>query len=274
MKIVTRITDLDHPAGVTTGFVATMGGFHAGHLQLMKTARSESDRVVVSLFVNPTQFGAGEDFERYPRNLDRDAQLAENLGVDILFAPTTTEIYPRPGTSIHVPVVTKLWEGAHRPGHFEGVATVVCKLFNIVRPTTAYFGLKDLQQCQVITRMNEDLNLPVSISLQPTVREEDGLAMSSRNAYLTESERTLAPLLYQQLSANVDAIKGGNLSQDDMEDLLRHSKSILESSGFRVDYFELIELESMHATRLISKAGALIAAAHIGKTRLIDNHLL
>ena len=274
MKIVTSIVDLDHPAGVTTGFVPTMGGFHAGHLQLMKTARRECDRVVVSLFVNPTQFGVGEDFERYPRNLEADAKLAESTGVDVLFAPDTSQIYPRPGTTIHVPMVTKLWEGAHRPGHFEGVATVVCKLFNIVRPTTAYFGLKDLQQCQVITRMSEDLNLPLNVSLQPTVREEDGLAMSSRNAYLTSGERTLAPLLYQQLTICAQALKEGSRSPDDIEDLLRHSKSILESSGFRVDYFELIELESMHSTRNTSKASALVAAAHIGKTRLIDNVLL
>lgn len=251
-----------------------MGGFHAGHLQLMKTARLECENVVVSLFVNPTQFGVGEDFERYPRDLETDAKLAESVGVDVLFAPSTSDIYPRPGTTIHVPVVTKLWEGAHRPGHFEGVATVVCKLFNIVRPTTAYFGLKDLQQCQVITRMTEDLNLPLNISLQPTVREEDGLAMSSRNAYLTDGERTLAPLLYEQLSACAVKIKSEDVSSEGIEDLLRHSKSILESSGFKVDYFELIELESMHSTRYTAKAGALVAAAHIGKTRLIDNVLL
>ena len=274
MKIVTTIAELDHPSGVTTGLVPTMGGFHRGHLQLMETARAECERVVVSLFVNPTQFGAGEDFERYPRDLARDAALAENSGVDVLFAPATQEIYPRPGTTIHVPDVTRYWEGASRPGHFEGVATVVCKLFNIVRPTTAYFGLKDLQQCRVIVRMKEDLNLPLNISLQPTVRESDGLALSSRNVYLTEGERALAPSLYARLAECADQIRGGSPSKDDLENILRHAKSQLEAVGFRVDYFELIELESMHSTRTISHPCAIVTAAHIGKTRLIDNVLL
>jgi len=248
-----------------------MGGFHEGHLQLMRTARTECDRVVVSLFVNPTQFGEGEDFERYPRDLDRDAGLAESVGVDVLFAPTVEEIYPRPGSTIHVPVVSKLWEGAHRPGHFEGVATVVCKLFNMVRPEVAYFGLKDLQQCLVITRMVEDLNIPIRLSLQPTVRESDGLALSSRNAYLTKEERSLAPSLYKHLTACKDLLKASKLTHDEVDEALKHAKFQLEDEGFRADYFELIDLESAHSIRSIAMPCAIIAAAKLGKTRLIDN---
>jgi pantoate--beta-alanine ligase len=274
LKIVTRIADLEHPAGLTTGLVPTMGGFHDGHLQLMRTARTECDRVVVSLFVNPTQFGAGEDYERYPRDRERDAGLAEQAGVDILFAPGVDDIYPRPGTSIHVPMVTTLWEGAIRPVHFAGVATVVCKLFNIVRPEIAYFGLKDLQQCLVISRMVEDLNIPVRISLQPTVREADGLALSSRNAYLTEEERQLAPLLYDRLSACNELLRSDGLSHDEVGEALRHARTALEDAGFRVDYFELIDLETTHLVRSHAKPCALIAAARLGKTRLIDNILV
>jgi pantoate--beta-alanine ligase len=251
-----------------------MGGFHDGHLQLMKTARAERDLVVVSLFVNPTQFGPSEDFERYPRDRDKDAALAKKVGVDILFAPEVGEIYPRPGTTVHVPVVSTHWEGASRPGHFAGVATVVCKLFNIVRPEVAYFGLKDLQQCLVISRMVEDLNIPVRVSLQPTVREADGLALSSRNVYLTEEERQLGPLIFQQLTACKQLLHSSILTHDQIDEALKQSKVKLEDAGFRVDYFELIELATAHSTRSTSMPTALIAAAQLGKTRLIDNILL
>ena len=251
-----------------------MGGYHEGHLQLMRTARAECDRVVVSLFVNPTQFGAGEDFARYPRDLKRDAQLAEQVGVDLLFVPAVEEMYPRAGTMVHVPLVTTHWEGAARPGHFEGVATIVCKLFNIVGPDVAYFGLKDLQQCRVITRMVEDLDMRLSISLQPTVRESDGLAMSSRNAYLTEEERELAPMVFQQLTLSKQMLKSAKMGGDQVEEVLRHSRSTLEDSGFRVDYFELIDLETTQPLRSVGMECALVVAAKLGKTRLIDNVLL
>ena len=274
MQIVHVISDLPHPANQTVGFVPTMGGFHEGHLSLMRTAKAECGFVVASLFVNPTQFGAGEDFERYPRNLERDAEMAQAAGVDILFAPTTDEMYPRRGTTIHVPAVTTLWEGASRPGHFEGVATIVCKLFNVVRPNVAYFGLKDLQQCLVISRMTADLNLPVTVSLQPTVRESDGLALSSRNMYLIESERAIAPELQRQLISSALALKDNNLSSEEVEVQLRHAKSSLEAVGFRVDYFELIDLSSTHSTHSAREGSALIAAAYLGKTRLIDNIIL
>ena len=250
-----------------------MGAFHEGHLDLMRAARRETDRVVVSLFVNPTQFGQGEDFDRYPRNLDRDIALADEVGVDILFAPSTHEIYPRAATTIHVPEVTELWEGSVRPTHFAGVATVVCKLFNIVRPSIAYFGVKDLQQCLVIQRMVEDLNIPVIFSRQPTTRENDGLAMSSRNVYLSPENRAIAPMLYQQLTECRDKIKASSGLEVSELHLLQ-SVEVLNANGFKVDYFELIDLETAHPTRSLSKGSALIVAARLGNTRLIDNVLI
>ncbi len=274
MKIVTRIADLDHPLSLTTGLVPTMGAFHEGHLELMRAARRENDRVVVSLFVNPTQFGKGEDFSRYPRDLERDAQLAESVGVDEIFVPTVEEIYPREPSTVHVPQVTDLWEGRIRPTHFDGVATVVAKLFNIVRPTVAYFGLKDLQQCLVISRMVQDLNLPLRLSLQPTVREPDGLAMSSRNAYLTSEERKVAPLIFEQLANCKRFLGAESLTRDTMDSILAEARSALESNGFVVDYLDLIELESARPNRDLSMPSAVIVAVRLGNTRLIDNILM
>lgn len=274
MKIVSSIGDIDHPVGAVTGLVPSMGGFHEGHLQLMRTARAECDRVVVSLFVNPTQFGPGEDYEKYPRDQERDARLAEEVGVDVLFAPSADEMYPKPGCSIRVPHIAKQWEGGVRPTHFEGVATVVCKLFNIVRPAVAYFGLKDLQQCVVISHMVTDLNIPVRVSRQPTVRDSDGLALSSRNAYLTEEERHLAPSIYQQMTLCKRLLEGRRRSHLEIDEALRHAKTVLEDAGFRVDYFELVGLETMQAVRELTVPAAIIAAARLGKTRLIDNLIL
>ncbi|MEZ0326299.1 MAG: pantoate--beta-alanine ligase [Fimbriimonas sp.] len=260
---------IEHPANVTTGFVPTMGAFHEGHLQLMRRAKEENDRCVVSLFVNPTQFGKNEDFSKYPRNLERDAELAESVGVDILFAPTPEEVYPRASSMIHVPEVTERWEGAHRPGHFDGVATVVCKLFNMVQPTTSYFGLKDLQQCMVVQRMSEDLNLPYALKFEPTVREPDGLAMSSRNAYLTEEQRAVAPMIYRQLTRCKDALVDGSLAATE----LSASEAALKNAGFAVDYFELVELPSMQPVPVWSSNSAIIVTARLGTTRLLDNIL-
>lgn len=272
MRIIDRIADIERGAGI--GLVPTMGGFHEGHLQLMRTARSECERVVVSLFVNPTQFGSGEDFDRYPRDLDRDATLAERAGVDVLFTPSVDEMYPSRGCSVHVTQIGKLWEGAVRPGHFDGVATVVCKLLNIVQPDLAYFGLKDLQQCLVISQMVRDLNIPVRLSLQPTVREPDGLAMSSRNAYLTEEERQLATQIFQQLTSCREMLEFPERTHQEIEGALKHSKTSLEDAGFRVDYFELIGLQDCRSLRDLSEPSALIAAARLGRTRLIDNVIL
>jgi pantoate--beta-alanine ligase len=222
------------------GLVPTMGAFHEGHLALFRAARGENDVVVASLFVNPAQFGEGEDLERYPRDLERDTRLAEEAGVDVLYVPAADEIYP-PGfeTWVEVERLGSILEGAHRPGHFRGVATVCLKLFNVVRPRRAYFGQKDAQQVAVVRRMVCDLAVPVEIRVVPTTRDEDGLALSSRNAYLSPEERERALALPRALAAR--------------------DRSLL--NGLEVDYFEEADLEPR----------VLAAAVRIGKTRLIDN---
>jgi pantoate--beta-alanine ligase len=220
-----------------------MGGFHEGHLSLFRAARAENDTVVASLFVNPAQFAPGEDLDRYPRDEERDAALAEKDGVDVLFVPTAEEIYPEGfQTWVDVEELGSILEGEHRPGHFRGVATVCLKLFNLVRPDRAYFGQKDAQQVAVIKRMVRDLAVPVEIRVCPTVRDEDGLALSSRNAYLSREEREKALALPRALAAN--------------------DRSALD--GLAVDYFEEADLEPR----------VLAAAVRVGSTRLIDNVIL
>jgi pantoate--beta-alanine ligase len=244
MKTLYTIADLRAELGdQRPGLVPTMGAFHAGHLSLIRAARDENDLVVVSLFVNPAQFGRGEDLARYPRDEARDAALAEEEGVDYLFEPSAQEMYP-PGfqTWIEVEELSKPLEGAFRPGHFRGVATVCLKLFNIVRPGRAYFGQKDAQQVAVIKRMTRDLDLDVEIRVLPTIREEDGLALSSRNAYLSPDERAAAAALPRALRAR--------------------DRSLLD--GLEIDYFEEAEFEPR----------VLAAAVRIGNTRLIDNVVL
>jgi pantoate--beta-alanine ligase len=275
LKIVRSIADFRYPAPGSVGLVPTMGAFHEGHLSLMRHARQFHDQVVVSLFVNPTQFGENEDFAKYPRDLTRDAALAAEEGVDIILAPTLSEIYPRKlGSTIHVPEVTSRWEGEIRPGHFDGVATIVAKLFNIVRPEIAYFGQKDLQQTIVVRRMVSDLNMPLAIEVLPTARESDGLAMSSRNAYLSTEERSIAPGIYRELTRCRNFLQTTDATGTEVEDVLRRSRSSLEALGFRVDYFEWIDAESMEPVRQKNGATALIAAAGLGRTRLIDNVLV
>jgi pantoate--beta-alanine ligase len=229
------------------GLVPTMGAFHEGHLSLIRAAREECDVVVVSHFVNPAQFAAGEDFERYPRDEARDTQLAEEAGADVLFAPTADELYP-PGyeTWVEVEKLGAILEGVHRPGHFRGVATVCCKLFNIVRPERAYFGQKDAQQVAVVRRMARDLNLDVEIRALPTVRDPDGLALSSRNVYLSPEERATALALPKALATRDP----------------QRAKALL--NGLEVDYLEVADFEPR----------VLAAAVRIGKTRLIDNVVL
>lgn len=248
-----------------------MGALHQGHLDLMRRGREDVDQLVVSIFVNPTQFGKNEDFDRYPRNLERDAELVASVGVDILFAPTVEEVYPKTPPSIHIPEVTERWEGAVRPGHFDGVATVVTKLFNMVRPDVAYFGQKDLQQCAVIRRMTEDLNFPVEIVVCPTTREPDGLAMSSRNAYLSPQERAIAPMLFAELSRCASLFNVSPLSSTEVERHLMQSREKLEMNGFSVDYFEWVSQDDLAPTRTLKDENAMIVAARLGKTRLIDN---
>jgi pantoate--beta-alanine ligase len=241
MKTIRSIAELRDALGDRRpGLVPTMGAFHEGHLSLIRAARAENDVVVVSLFVNPSQFGQGEDLSRYPRDETRDAALAEEEGVDYLFAPPPEEIYP-PGfqTWVEVEELSKTLEGASRPGHFRGVATVCLKLFNIVRPRRAYFGQKDAQQVAVIKRMVRDLDLDLEIRVLPTVREEDGLALSSRNAYLSPDERAAAAALPRALRAR--------------------DPSLL--NGLEVDYFAEADFDPR----------VLAAAVRVGKTRLIDN---
>jgi pantoate--beta-alanine ligase len=241
VRIVRAAAELPREGKI--GLVPTMGAFHEGHLSLFRAARAENDTVVVSLFVNPAQFGAGEDFDRYPRDQERDARLAEQEGVDVLYVPAAEEIYP-PGfqTWVEVEELGSILEGEHRPGHFRAVATICLKLFNLVRPDRAYFGQKDAQQAAVVRRMVADLAVPVEVRVCPTVRDEDGLALSSRNAYLSPDERGKALALPRALQAR--------------------DRSLL--NGLEVDYFEEADLEPR----------VLAAAVRVGGTRLIDNVIL
>jgi pantoate--beta-alanine ligase len=258
-------------AGLSVGLVPTMGALHDGHLSLVKAALATCDRVVVSLFVNPTQFGPHEDFSAYPRDEERDRSLVEGEGAHLLFAPSVEEMYgPQEVTQVHVPGLDAVLEGAHRPGHFTGVATVVAKLLNLVQADHAFFGEKDYQQLQVITRMAADLCMPTHIHGVATVRESDGLAMSSRNVYLTPNERAIAPVLYATLAQVADDFRAGR----DGGRLEVQARETLAQAGFRpVDYVAIVDaatLEPLHRYDA-SRPARVIAAARLGRTRLIDN---
>ncbi len=257
--------------GYTVGFVPTMGNLHAGHQSLIKLARARTDRVVASIFVNPTQFGPHEDFERYPRTLIQDqAGLAEQ-GCDLLFAPEVATIYPYGAAqtvSVHVPQITETLEGAHRPGHFDGVATVVCKLFNLLQPDLAVFGQKDCQQLKVIERMVRDLSLPVKILAAPTLRAEDGLALSSRNQYLSKEERELAPLVYVTLQQMRDLVSKGHA----WPAVEQAATSKLAKAGFVPDYAVIRRADDLGVPARDQRDGLIgLVAARLGSTRLIDN---
>jgi len=257
--------------GQTVGLVPTMGNLHAGHYSLLKLARVRADRVVASVFVNPTQFGPSEDFERYPRTLAQDqAGLAEH-GCDLLFAPEVATMYPfgaAQSVSIHVPRITDTLEGAHRPGHFDGVATVVCKLFNLVQPDLAVFGQKDFQQLKVIERMVRDLGLPVQVVGAPTLRADDGLALSSRNQYLSDAERTLAPLIQQTLRQMRELLGKGHGRQA----VEQAAESKLRRAGFEPDYAAIRRAEDLAEPDAGERTGLVgLIAARLGTTRLIDN---
>jgi pantoate--beta-alanine ligase len=272
LKTVRRIADLRELCVGKVGLVPTMGAFHEGHLSLMRAARAECDTVVLSLFVNPTQFGPNEDYSRYPRNEEADAAMAEGVGVDVLFAPTAEEMYPRKTTAVRVEGVTARWEGAHRPVHFDGVATVVCKLFNIVRPDAAFFGLKDFQQCSVIRTMVEDLNMPVLLRFCETVREPSGLALSSRNQYLSASERELAANLYSELSRLSLALRSSApCDSAGIDSRLKEGVVNLTASRFAVDYLALVDPRSLEPVARLEAEARLIVAAKLGTVRLIDN---
>jgi pantoate--beta-alanine ligase len=278
MKVLTTISalrrSLPDEKGAVIGLVPTMGYLHDGHLSLIETARRECDCVVVSVFVNPLQFGPREDFDTYPRDLNRDKAQAEKAGADLLFAPDTEEMYPKPPfTTVRVSNVTEGMCGASRPGHFDGVATVVTKLFHIVQPHRAYFGLKDVQQVAVIQRMVDDLNIPVNIVPCPTVREPDGLAMSSRNVYLSEEERRQATVLFQALkTAKEKLAKREWHTPQQVEDGVR---DIIETQPLAdIDYVEMRTFPDLERVRDIGNKTYVIAVAvKFGKTRLIDNIL-
>ncbi len=245
-----------------------MGALHNGHLDLCRRAKQVGDEVILSVFVNPTQFGPTEDFDAYPRTLQRDCELAESVGVDVVFAPDVHEVYPRKSTVVACTGVTARWEGAIRPGHFNGVTTVVCKLFNIVQPTVAVFGWKDIQQCVVIRQMVEDLNLPVELEFVPTTRERDGLALSSRNAYLSSEHRIVAPELFKSLQRISDdciaSVQGPTESTD-------RERSRLSKLGFNVDYLSVVDGVTLDPIDRWLPNSIAMLAAKIGSTRLIDN---
>jgi len=276
MQIVSTLSDLRSARlslSGTVGLVPTMGYLHDGHLSLVRRAREECDHVVVSIFVNPTQFGPGEDLSRYPRDLERDLSLIEPLGTDLVWMPTAEMMYPEGyQTWVEVEAMTRPLEGAMRPGHFRGVTTVVAKLFNGVQPHKAYFGQKDAQQAAVIRQMTRDLNFPIEIVVCPIIREPDGLAMSSRNVYLDPEQRKAATVLYRSLTVAKDAYERG---ERDAEKIRGKMKEVLAGEPLAqmqyvscADYDTLEELETVKGKTLLSMA------VFLGKTRLIDNFVL
>lgn len=250
--------------------VPTMGNLHEGHLKLVDMARQRADKVVVSIFVNPLQFGQNEDLDNYPRTLDADCRALAERGVSAVFAPTVQDMYPRglaEQTTIEVPGISTILCGASRPGHFRGVATIVAKLFNMVQPDLAIFGEKDFQQLQVIRLMVQDLSLPVDILGLPTQRATDGLALSSRNGYLSDTERQQAPLLYQQLKICAERISAG----EDAQQVLNQAVTHITAAGFKLDYLELRRHVDLQPAQATDKHLVLLVAAYLGSTRLIDN---
>lgn len=258
-------------AGERVAFVPTMGNLHRGHIHLVEQAQRLVPRTVASIFVNPTQFGPKEDFAGYPRTLEADAAQLRAVGLDLLFAPSVPEMYPRPldeMTQVTVPELSGILCGASRPTHFRGVVTVVSKLFNMVQPNIALFGEKDWQQLLVIRRMVADLDFPVEIIGIPTVREADGLAMSSRNGYLSAEERAIAPALYQTLIATAERLRAG---ERDYESLSKQAKNQLSTAGFRPDYFEIRRADDLQLPVANDAHLRILAAAWLGRARLIDN---
>lgn len=257
----------------TVALVPTMGALHEGHLRLVDRAGELADEVWVSVFVNPTQFGPGEDFERYPRDLERDRELLAGRGVALLFNPSVKEMYPRPGaTVVDLPPLASGMCGAFRPGHFQGVALVVTKLLGIAQPEVAVFGAKDWQQSAIVRRLVEDLNLPVRVEVVPTVREADGLAMSSRNAYLTPEERQAATVLQRALRAGEAAIRGGLIDGRAVE--RRIAATVAEEPLARLQYAAAVDPDTLQPLDTVTRRALLALAVHVGATRLIDNLLV
>ncbi|MBK6791884.1 MAG: pantoate--beta-alanine ligase [Anaerolineales bacterium] len=257
----------------TVGLVPTMGYLHEGHLSLVSRAKAENKHVIVTIFVNPTQFGANEDLSKYPRDLERDLSLLRPLGVDLVWMPTAEVMYPSGyQTWVEVDALTSPLEGAMRPGHFRGVTTVVAKLFNATQPTKAYFGQKDAQQAAVIRRMVTDLNFPLEMVICPTTREADGLAMSSRNKYLNEAERKAATVLFRSLSAAKALYEGG---ERNAETLREKMKAVLATEPLaQIQYVSCADYDSLAELEIITGKALLSMAVFMGKTRLIDNFVL
>lgn len=280
MKIVSTIPEIEtssfaaHSRDRRIGLVPTMGALHEGHLSLVRAARGQSDQVVASIFVNPTQFGPNEDYARYPRNLNQDCALLEGAGVDIVFAPSVEEMYPAGAnaTWVVVEAMSNRLCGRSRPGHFRGVTTVVSKLFHIVQPDLAFFGQKDAAQVAIIRRMVRDLNMPVRIEVCPIVREADGLALSSRNAYLGDHERKRALTLYRSLLRARETFDQG---ERETAKLVAAAKTeFVREPGLRLDYFEIVDPDTLEPEPIIRKRALAAVAAFVGSTRLIDNIFL
>jgi len=279
MKIVSQIDELRqqikewHQQGLTVGFVPTMGNLHAGHISLVTEAHKHADKVVASIFVNPMQFGVNEDIENYPRTMANDQAKLAAVGTDLLFTPTPESIYPKgldKQSFIEVPNVSEGYCGESRPGHFRGVATVVCKLFNLVQPDIACFGLKDYQQVQVIQTMVEDLSMPIKVIPVATSREISGLALSSRNGYLTEEELKTAPALAQNIQWLAQQIKDNN----DFIGLAKQAASFIDNAGLKTDYIHICHARTLQPASEDDHELVILAAAHCGKARLIDNLLV
>ncbi len=274
IKTIPALRELRQQCQQRIAFVPTMGNLHQGHLQLVEAAKQHCDQVWVSIFVNPLQFGEGEDFEDYPRTEATDCEALEKIGVDVVFLPSVSDIYPRPlaeTTQVHVPMLSKQLCGVYRPVHFDGVSTVVNRLFNLLDPDVAVFGAKDLQQLRIIQRMVADLGMRVQVQSVATVRESDGLAKSSRNRYLSLDERAEAMLLYQTLKSIKQAILNG---QRDYAYLEEEAFNALQSAGFKPDYVAIREAGFLQAPNTDTKQLAILAAAYLGQARLIDNLVL
>lgn len=281
IKEVRKIVEKERARGKVIGLVPTMGYLHEGHLSLIDVAKERSDYVVVSLFVNPTQFGPGEDLERYPKDFNHDRELAEGRGADLLFAPSVEEIYPRePYLELGMKRLTDHLCGRRRPGHFSGVMLVVTKLFNIIRPDVAVFGQKDAQQLFVIKRLVEELNFPIEIIAAPTVREADGFAISSRNIYLNEKQRAQSTILYESLQAAKELIQSG---ERDAEKVIEKVRGLINSADeAKIDYIEIVDTDDLQPITEIegtscssSCSSFMIAlAVYFGRARLIDNIIL
>lgn len=260
-------------SGKTLGFVPTMGALHAGHLSLVSGSKSRCNATAVSIFVNPLQFGPSEDLAKYPRTLERDVAMLEDAGVDFLFLPAVDEMYPAGAkTRVLVEELSSKLDGASRPGHFQGVTTVVSKLFEVVRPDVAFFGQKDAAQVAVLRRMVSDLDMDVEIVVCPIVREKDGLAMSSRNAYLTPEQRQQALVLHRSLMRVQTAVDRGERDANKLHEI--GEEVMGEEPGVRMDYFAIIDPETLDPVTDISKGALVAVAAYVGATRLIDNLLL